>query len=176
MQQKCSQAMLGLALAVHGAQTINLADHRFTTLYRKLPSLDVHTAPGLEYAIIPRGIISDFDRLQDQAEILGLTFEIELIKIVGKVPMHFHQHSSGVITRITGPEKGVGIALYGVFGFMSLPEAQATPMFMRSGSLAVIPAGMHHGLYLAGQMRENEAAYLVSINTPPLAEDDTIYV
>lgn len=156
-----------LSFAGHAVQ--RLTDHLMSD---KIPlwtrasiaSLEWHSVEGLQFAILPQAMLpKDLQRLSAKASV---QIEYELIRIIGEVPLHYHDHSGGVINIL--PPETWGAEMYLGYWHEDGDWHKIAP----KGELVVIPAGTIHGF----RVKTNRFLTVVSVNIPPLPHDDVVYV
>lgn len=137
----------------------------------------MRSAKGLEFAPIPRSLLTvELLTFQRRAQTIGVELEYELIKLVGTVPPHFHRRSGGAIVKCDATIIGTS----GILDYLGTYPRKILWQPIKPGDIKFVPAGMIHGLkYNDGTVHEDiwsQPAYFLSVNTPRLAVDDTVYV
>jgi len=158
---------LTLAFAGYAVQELALHFERLTREeYASIDALSRKKAPGapyVEFAQLPYKLLPK--ELATALRSSPTMFECEIMQIAGNFAPHYHRHSGGVM-KILGQEQGTG-------GLEILLDCSWHSAML--GEIIILPAGMVHG-FRFNEGLVNRDVWAVSVNIPPLAADDTVYV
>ena len=161
----CAHDLLqGCAHTCKHSILLTIASYRFKE--------DAKQSPGLMYLPLKdedttNAMREAIKHLEQECE---MRVEFELIRITGRVPLHFHKNTGGAVIRLdTEPT----IKLHG----MLAAGKGRHRLVISPGQSFIIPAGTVHGFSFPEDVdSEKRFVHLLAINTPPLAEDDIPYV
>ena len=165
-------------IAVHSISLAHIAIERLfpvrVSIVKGMATAKTHTAPGIEFAVIPPKLVPQELRVfQKQAISIGVELEFELIRLIGEVPRHYHRRSGGTIVKCESTlEDTLGIFDYFGKGKKTMWQP------VKTGEIKFVPAGMVHALRFDRDNRvgPSEVVHILSVNTPPIHPKDTVYV
>lgn len=148
-------------------------NHSYDYIVGLMPR-DAPTVRGLRYVRIEDEC--EVDRyVREIAESCKALVELELLEVVGEeVPQHFHPRTGGVMMRLVED-----VPTYGGLS-ISLRLGTGQDLFMEHrqellpGEMVIVPPRVIHSL---SKSRGNKGRiFLLSAQTPPMTDDDTVLV